>query len=167
MLEGLLVRQGPGRAGLDALATEGAVGVTEQTIEFGRDPGVEAAVHDADGVVALLFGTDPDASVAGDALVIVAQDEGVVVVVAALSGLSALEASAVGVISLHEGLEFLRRIACEFIHVHLAILGYHELHEGAAVPLDGLGCRADLHSCSGPGRAGGNRVTRTLKFHDA
>lgn len=71
------IGEGSGGAGLDALAAEGAVGVAEVVVELGRDLGFETSVRDGDGVVAFLLGTDADAAVTGDALLVVSEDEGV------------------------------------------------------------------------------------------
>ena len=74
---GFFVGQGAGRAGLHALAAKGAGGIFEVAGKLGCDLGVEAAVADADGVVAFLLGADAHATIAGNASVVVAQDEGI------------------------------------------------------------------------------------------
>ncbi len=75
--DGFFIGECSGGAGLDALTAEGAIGVAEVVVELGGDLGVESPVGDGDGVVAFLLGADADATVAGDALFVVAEDEGV------------------------------------------------------------------------------------------
>lgn len=69
--EGFFISKGTGRAGLDALAAEGAVGVAEVVSELGGDLGLETPIHHGDSIVTFLFSTDAHATVAGDALLVV------------------------------------------------------------------------------------------------
>ena len=105
--EGLFVGEGSGGAGLDALAAEGAIGVAEVVVEFGGDLSVESPVGDGNGVVAFLLGADANASVAGDALFVVAEDEGVGVLEICGAGFGSGEAAAASAVFVDEGGEFL------------------------------------------------------------
>lgn len=105
--ECLLVGECSGGAGLDALAAEGAIGVAKVVVEFGGDLSVESPVGDGDGVVAFLFGADANASVAGDALFVVAEDEGVGVLEIRGAGFGSCEATAASAVFVDEGGEFL------------------------------------------------------------
>ena len=92
--DGLFISECSGGAGLDALAAEGAVGVTEVIAELGGDLGLEAAIGNGDGVVSFLLGADSNAAVAGDALLVVAEDKRIEVLEIGGAGLFASEATA-------------------------------------------------------------------------
>ena len=68
---------------------------------------VESPVGDGDGVVAFLLGADANASVAGDALFVVAEDEGVGVLEIRGAGFGSGEAAAASAVFVDEGGEFL------------------------------------------------------------
>jgi len=107
--ERFFIGESSGGAGLDALATEGAVGVAKVVVELGRDLGVEATVGDGDSVVAFLLRADADAAVAGDALFVVAEDEGVRILEVGGSGFGPFEATVASAVSIDESGEFLGR----------------------------------------------------------
>ena len=163
----LFISEGTGGAGLDALATEGAVGVAEVVVELGRDLGIEAPVGDGDGVVAFLLGADADATVAGDAEFVVAEDEGVGVLEIGGAGFFAGEAAVAGAVFVDEGGEFLGGEAAEGIDVDLAIFGGDHFEERFAHFLDLGWGRFNDHAVVGFGGAGGDGVADAFDFDDA
>ena len=64
---------------MDALSAEGAIGIAKIVVKLRGDLGMETAVGDCDGIVALLFSADANAAVTRDTLFVVAKDEGVFV----------------------------------------------------------------------------------------
>lgn len=162
-----LIGEGTGGAGLDALAAEGAIGITKVIVELGGDLGVEAAVGDGDGVVAFLLGADADATVAGDAEFVVAEDEGVGVLEIGGAGFFAGEAAGAGPVFVDEGGEFLGGEAAEGIDINLAIFGGDQFEKGLTHLLDvGWGGFND-HAVVGFGGARGDGVADAFDFDDA
>ena len=83
MSQRLLISQRAGGAGLNTLAAEGTGRIAQLAVELGGDLGVEAAIHHADRVIALLLGAHAHAAIAGDTQVVIAQQKRVFVVGAA------------------------------------------------------------------------------------
>ena len=121
--QGFLVTEGTGGAGLDALSAEGAVGVAQVVIELGDDLGVEPAVHHVDGVVAFALGADADAAVAGNAVVVVAEDKRILVTGVGGAGLFAGEATGAGAVTIDQDGHFLGGVTAQGIDVDVAVLG--------------------------------------------
>jgi hypothetical protein len=163
----LFIGEGSGGAGLDALAAEGAVGVAQVVVELGRDLGVEAAVRDGDGVVAFLLGTDSHAAVAGDALLVVAEDEGIGVLEVGSAGFFASEAAGTGSVSVDEGGEFLGGEAAEGIDIDLAVFGGDHFEERLAHLLDLGRGGFDDHAVVGFGGARGDGIADAFDLDDA
>ena len=134
--EGLLIGKRSGGAGLDALAAEGAVGVAEVVSKFGGDLGVEPPIHHRDGVIAFLLGADADAAVAGNTVVVIAQDEGVEIVEIGGARLLALKAAVAGPVFVDEGGEFLGGKAAEGIDFGVLIFRGDHFEERLAHLLD-------------------------------
>lgn len=154
-------------AGLDALAAESAVGVAEVVVELGGDLGVETTVRDGDGVVAFLLGADADAAVAGDALFVIAEDEGVGVLKVGGAGFFAGEAAGASAVFVDESGEFLGSEAAEGVDIDLAVFGSDHFEERLTHFLDlGRGCFDD-HAIVGLRGAGGDGVSDALDFDDA
>ena len=161
------ISEGSGGAGLDALAAEGAVGVAQVVVELGRDLGLETAVRDGDGVVAFLLGADSHAAVAGDALFVVAEDEGVGVLEIGGAGFFASEAPAAGSVSVDEGGEFLGGEAAEGIDIDLAVFAGDHFEERLAHLLDLGRSGFHDHAVVGVGGAGGDGIADAFDLDDA
>ena len=163
----LEVAERAGRTGLDALPAKGARRVLEEAAELGGDLRVEAPVHDRDRVVALLLGADAHAAVAGDAVVVVALDEGVVVVLAAVAGERPLEAPSAGVVAVEELRHLLRGVPVHGVHIGVAVLRRDHLHQDAALDLEARRPGAHHHPGLGLRCARGHRVARTIQLDHA
>ena len=157
----------PGRARLNALPAERARGVAEHPVELRDDLCVEATIHDVDGVVALLLGTDPHTAVAGDAEVIVPQDERIVVPVVTVTRLRPLEASGASRIAIDEVGQLLRGVSPQGIHIELAILRGNELEQNLAKPLDLVRSRLNRHPVCRLGGARGDGISSSVDVNNA
>ncbi len=165
--QGLPVGQRSRGAGLDALAAEGAGRVLEDPVELHGDAGVEAPVRHGDGVVPFLLGAHPDAPVAGDAVVVVPQNEGVRVIRPAPARPAPPEAAGPGLVPVQENRELLGGKAREGVDVEIPVLRGHHLQKHAPVGLELLTPSAHHHPVLGPGGAGGHRLRPALHLHDA
>ncbi len=165
--EGLFIGEGTGGTGLNALAAEGAVGVAEVVVKLGGDLSVETPVGDGDGIIAFLFGANSHATVARDALFVVAEDEGVGVLKIGGAGFGTLKATAAGSVFVNEGGEFLGGEAAKGIDIDLAVFGSDHFEERLAHLLD-VGWRGfDDHAVVGPGGARGDGVADAFDLDDA
>ena len=165
--ESFFIAERAGGAGLDALAAEGAVGVAKVDVVAGDDLGAEPAAHHADSVVTLLLGADADAAVAGNAVVVIAEDEGVFVVGVGGAGLFPGEATGTGVVAVDENGEFLRGVTAQLVDIDVAIFRSDEFEKGLAVFLDCLGLRFYDHAFGCFGRARGDGEAGTFQLDDA
>ena len=87
----------------------------QEAAELGRDLGFEPAVPDADGVVALLLGADPDTAVAGDTVVVVPEDERVFVGLVRGARAPSREPAGAGRVPVEQVAQFLGGVAGEFL----------------------------------------------------
>ena len=123
---------------------------------------------DVDGEVALLLSADPDAAVARDAVVVVAEDERVLVVLAAacpdfLPG----KARAVGTVALGELPELLRGIAAQRIDGAVLVFRDHQLDERLAELLDLRRGSPHHHARARLGGAGSDRRPHAFNLDHA
>jgi hypothetical protein len=145
----LQVAQRARRAGLHALPAEGARRVLQEAVELDRDPCVEAPVLHADRVVALLLRAHAHAAVAGDAVLVVPQDEGVVVGRGELWPESGPpEPPRARIVAIDERRQLLRGVARERVDVDLPVLDWPPAPSGPAVHLQLPAPGGDPHAPS-------------------
>lgn len=134
-------------------------------LELSRNLCMEATIHNADSIVAFLLGADTDATIAGDAQVVVTQQEGVLVVKPAVTRLSALEASTVGVVTLDQDRQLLRGDAAQRADCQLTIFGGDHLQQCFTELLDPFAVGLNLHVVCCHCGTGSHRVLAAFHLH--
>ena len=161
------VAEGSRGTGLNALSTEGAVGIAKVVIELGNDLGVKPAIFHIDGVIAFLLGADANTAVAGYAIVVVAQDERIFVVRIRRAGLLPGKTARASGVAIDKNGEFLRGVSAQCVHIDVSIFGSDHFEKRFAVLFDFLRPRANNHALGGLGGAGGDGITNALHFDHA
>ena len=80
MAQGFFICQCAGGTSLHTLAAECTLRIAQVIVELGSNLSVETAIHNADGVIAFLLGTDTHTAIAGNAQIIIPQDEGILII---------------------------------------------------------------------------------------